>query len=208
MHDQKELNEVYIPEIRDLVQKLTGADKVIAFGPTLRQTKPSPGSEYQPPGTDVHVDYTSVRSHSLAKNLIASSDEPNYQYSKFVCINLWRAISTPPQDWPLAVCDAQSVDPKEGTPNLMIRCDKLPDLDSLGPIENEEALPAAFLFEYSEDHRWYYYSDMKEDELLVFKLFDSENPSGRCPHAAFFDGTRKDANPRESVEIRTVAYFK
>ena len=204
----KELEEVYISEIQELVQELTGADKVIAFGPTLRQTKPEPGSHYQPPGTDAHVDYTSSRSHSLAKNLIASSDDPNFQYSKFICINLWRAISAPPQDWPLAVCDALSVDPKEGTPNVMIRCEKLPDLDTLGPLEDEDSLPAAFLFQYSESHRWHYYSDMKDDELLVFKLYDSKNPIGRCPHAAFFDCSRKGAIPRESVEIRTVAYFK
>jgi hypothetical protein len=202
------VNENYIPEIEELVQKLTGADKVIAFGPTLRQTKPTPGSEYQPPGSDVHIDYTTVRSHSLAANLVANSPDPEYKYSNFKCINLWRAISTPPQDWPLAVCDAQSVDPKEGTPNLMIRCEKLPDVNTLGPIEDEDKLPAAFLFQYSDGHRWYYFSDMKKDELLLFKLFDSENPTGRVPHAAFCDEGREGAVPRESCEIRTVAYFK
>jgi hypothetical protein len=202
------LNAKYIPEIEELVKTVTGADKVIAFGPTLRQTKPTPGSEYQPPGTDVHIDYTTVRSRSLAANLVANSPNPEYKYSNFKCINLWRAISTPPQDWPLAVCDAQSVDPKEGTPNLMIRCEKLPDVNSLGPIEDEDALPAAFLFQYNDGHRWYYFSDMKKDELLLFKLFDSENPTGRVPHAAFRDDGREGAVPRESCEIRTVAYFK
>jgi hypothetical protein len=202
------LNETYLSEIQSLVQKITGADKVIAFGPTLRKAQPTPGSDYQPPGADVHVDYTSSRSHKLAQNLVAASDHPTCQFSRFMCINLWRAISKPPQDWPLAVCDAQSVNPKEGTANLMIRCEKIPDLDSLGPIENEESLPAAFLFEYRDGHRWYYFSDMTNNELLVFKLFDSANDFGRCPHAAFFDRGRKDVEPRQSVEVRTVAYFK
>jgi hypothetical protein len=205
--DQKQLTEIYIAEIRDLLRGILGADKVIAFGPTLRQTKPVPGSEYQPPGIDVHIDYTSIRSHGLAKNLVAGSDDPIYQYSNFLCVNLWRAISPPPQDWPLAVCDAESVDPRDGTPNLMIRCDKIPDINTLGPIENEESYPAAFLFEHKEGQKWYYFSDMKDDELLLFKLFDSKKENGRCPHAAFFAG-REDAIPRESVEIRTVAYFK
>jgi hypothetical protein len=202
------LTEIYISEIEDLVKKVTGADRVIAFGPTLRQATPRPGSEYQPPGSDVHIDYTTNRSERLAASLVAGSKDLEYQYSKFMCINLWRAISPAPQDWPLAICDARSVQPREGTPNLMIRCEKIPDLDSLGPIEDEESLPAAFLFEYSEGHRWWYFSDMNKDELLLFKLFDSVKEQGRCPHAAFHDERRKDAVPRESVEIRTVAYFK
>jgi hypothetical protein len=202
------LNEIYIGEIRDFLKNVLGADKVIAFGPTLRQTKPIPGSVYQPPGIDVHIDYTAIHSKSLAKNLLAGSDEPDFPYSRFMCVNLWRAISPPPQDWPLAVCDAQTVDTKDGIPNLMIRCENLPDLDKLGPLEDEDKLPAADLFEYRKEHRWYYFSDMKKDELFVFKLFDSAKENGRCPHAAFFAEGREDAIPRESVEIRTVAYFK
>jgi hypothetical protein len=201
------LNDIYIAEIREFLKDYLGADKVIAFGPTLRQTKPTPGSIYQPPGKDVHIDYTTTRSKSLAQNLLAGSDKPNFAYTRFMCINLWRAISAPPQDWPLAVCDAQTVNTGDGTANLMIRCEKRPDLDTLGPLEDEDKLPAADLFEYRKEHRWYYFSDMKKDELFVFKLFDSAKANGRCPHAAFF-ADKEDATPRESVEIRTVAYFK
>lgn len=89
----------------------------------------------------------------------------------------------------------------------MIRCEKIPDVNNLGPIENEDSYPAAFLFEHRTEQKWYYFSDMKDDEFLLFKLFDGEKEKGRCPHAAFFAG-REGANPRESVEIRTVAYWK
>ena len=90
----------------------------------------------------------------------------------------------------------------------MIRVDKLPDLDKLGPIDDEDGLPAAYLFAYKQTHRWYYFSDMKQNELLLFKLYDSANPYGRCPHAAFLDEGREGAIARESVEIRTIVYFK
>lgn len=202
------MEAVYVKEIEEWLKELTGADKVIAFGPTLRQTEPQPGTHYQPPGRDVHIDYKDDRSHRMAKTFITGSDEPDFQYSRFQCINLWRAISPPPQDWPLAICDAQSVAPDEGTQNLMIRVDKLPELDKLGPIDNEDSLPAAYLFTYKQGHRWYYFSDMKPNELLLFKLYDSANPHGRCPHAAFLDEGREGAIPRESVELRTILYFK
>jgi hypothetical protein len=72
-----------------------------------------------------------------------------------------------------------------------------------GPVVSE-----ADLFPYSEDQRWYYFSDMKKEEILAFTLYDSEkHEKGRCPHTAF-NADRKDAFPRESVEIRSVVYYK
>jgi len=78
--------------------------------------------------------------------------------------------------------------------------DALPD----GPIVSE-----ADLFTYDEKQQWYYFSDMHPGEILAFKLYDSEKDAkgGRCPHTAFFDD-RSGTNPRESVEIRSVVYFK
>lgn len=49
---------------------------------------------------------------------------------------------------------------------------------------------------------------MKSDELLVFKLFDSAQETGRRPHAAFLDEGREGTLPGDSLEIRSVAYFK
>ena len=45
------------------------------------------------------------------------------------------------------------------------------DVKSLRAVENEDKLPATFLFEYHNGHLWYYFSNMKEDELLVLTLF-------------------------------------
>jgi hypothetical protein len=47
LRDMKELNEIYISEIEEFLKRLTSADKVIAFGPTVRQTKPQPSSHIQ-----------------------------------------------------------------------------------------------------------------------------------------------------------------
>lgn len=59
------------------------------------------------------------------------------------------------------------------------------------------------------EHRWYYYPNMTPDELLIFKLYDSEETGAwRVPHGSFRDTTYADANGRESAEIRTVLYFK
>jgi hypothetical protein len=51
---------------------------------------------------------------------------------------------------------------------------------------------------------------MTRDEVLVFKQWDSDpTKSGRsCFHSAILDPTaRPDAPPRESIEVRAVAFF-
>jgi hypothetical protein len=90
----------------------------------------------------------------------------------------------------------------------MIGVDKIPDLTKRDLLPESPVASEADLFTYSEEQRWYYFSDMTEKEILVFKLFDSEHYEGRrCPHCAFAN-KREDAKPRESVEIRSVVYFK
>jgi hypothetical protein len=128
-----------------------------------------------------------------------------------MCINLWRVINEPPQDWPLALCDGRSVGREDGVGNVMVRVDEIPDRETMLTMEipDEDQLPTAFLFLYNPEHRWYYYPDMTPDELLIFKLYDSEETGAwRVPHGSFHDTSRPDANVRESAEIRTVVYFR
>jgi hypothetical protein len=51
---------------------------------------------------------------------------------------------------------------------------------------------------------------MQRDEAMIFKCFDSLK-DGRArwtAHCAFDDpGSRTDAPPRESIEMRTLAFF-
>jgi len=125
-----------------------------------------------------------------------------------MCINVWRAISAPPQDFPLAVCDARSLATTRPLTTYLITTDRIPDdmskraelLD--GPVASE-----ASLFPYNEDQRWWYFSDMTADEMLALVLYDSDKgDSGRVPHTAFAND-REDAISRESVEMRCVLYF-
>ena len=57
---------------------------------------------------------------------------------------------------------------------------------------------------------WYWFLRMRRDEALVFKVYDSLK-DGRArwtAHTAFEDPTSPpDARPRESIEIRTLAFF-
>ena len=63
---------------------------------------------------------------------------------------------------------------------------------------------------YNPQHDWYWFPRMRRDEALVFKVFDSAK-DGRArwtAHTAFDDPTTPpNARPRESIEIRTLAFF-
>jgi hypothetical protein len=99
---------------------------------------------------------------------------------------------------PLAVCDASSVSRGD-----LIRT-------VIGHKPGEEASPfAGFNLAYNPAQRWYYYPDMQPDEVLAFKLFDSEMDRPHLTaHTAFKDpNARSDAPPRLSHEIRTIAFL-
>ena len=60
---------------------------------------------------------------------------------------------------------------------------------------------------YNPNHRWYYIPEMRTDEALLLKCYDSAT-DGRTrfgPHTAFIDPTTPaDAAPRESIELQDI----
>lgn len=63
---------------------------------------------------------------------------------------------------------------------------------------------------YNPHQRWYYFPDIRRDEVLLIKGYDSRH-DGRArftPHSAFQDPhTPPGAAPRESIEVRALAFF-
>jgi hypothetical protein len=63
---------------------------------------------------------------------------------------------------------------------------------------------------WNDQHRWYYFPQMRADEALLIKTFDSAT-DGRARfsvHTAFEDPSAPaDAAPRESIETRALLFF-
>lgn len=64
-------------------------------------------------------------------------------------------------DWPLAVCDASSVDPADLVPADII----YPNFVA----ENQ-------MVQFNANQRWHWLSDHREDEVLAFKALDTASP--------------------------------
>ena len=73
-----------------------------------------------------------------------------------------------------------------------------------------ERLGETYSLSYNKAHRWYYFSNMRPDEAIIFKVFDSLT-DGRArftAHTAFDDpATPNDAPPRESIEMRLFVFY-
>jgi len=114
---------------------------------------------------------------------------------RFAIIQVWRPIRHPVESWPLAIADAQSLSP-----------------DNMHVTERHYRgrVGQTYAITYDPSHRWYWFPRMRPDEALVFKVFESVR-DGRArftAHTAFDDPTtREGARPRESIEIRTLAFF-
>ena len=67
-----------------------------------------------------------------------------------------------------------------------------------------------FNLSFNPNHRWYYVHQMRPDEMLAFKLYDSDPARPQWTgHTAFNDPeTPADAPPRMSMEVRTVSFIE
>jgi hypothetical protein len=198
----------YAAEVCDLGKSLCGADRVLTMGGMIRSSAAT-SATVQPPAAEAHVDFTQASAERIAERMYRNACPDGTGYRRFIAFSLWRALSLPPQDMPLALCDGRSVRDDEGTHNIKVDVDEIPTGDALfAPIEGEATMTAATIFHYSPNHRWWYFPDMTPEEVIFIKLYDSDHRAAwRCPHTAFRDTTRPDANPRRSMEFRAIAYF-
>jgi hypothetical protein len=219
--DKDEVDRTYPDEVTASVVALTGATRVAPLGWMIRTSgdvsrhqKQTVGYTHrggvQPPAGEAHVDFTPARAEPLARAIYEKTFPEGKGFSRFIASSLWRAFSEPPQDCPLAVCDARSVGRDEGVPNTMFVVDRLPDEQTmLGAMENEKSAPAAAIFHYNPAHRWWYFSNMTREEILLFKFHDSDSSKAlRTPHTAFHDPSFESPRTRESIEFRTIAFFE
>ena len=197
--DRPALEAIYRPEIVALVQQLSGADLVLVGSPgILRFSERSPQSgvlDNSRPARFAHVDVSDATAAALAQR----AAPPGRPLARFVHYNIWRALSAPPQDVPLAVCDARSVAAAD-----LIAADAI--FDSPGKPEwSFEGLVLA----HAAVHRWYWFPDMHPDEALVFKTHDSDRTRAHCvPHVAFdHSAGPTHAAPRASIEMRALALW-
>ncbi|KAJ5569290.1 hypothetical protein N7450_011776 [Penicillium hetheringtonii] len=82
-------------------------------------------------------------------------------------INLWRPISGPIEDHPIAVCDGRALDLHN-----LIETDMI-----LGDYTGTLLYPQ---YKPNDTYQWYYMSRQDVEDVLIFKSFDTKKGSVRC----------------------------
>ncbi len=196
-YDAEAVRRAYYPEMERLVQAATGATRVLAFDHNVRVAGAPAANDsgVREPVRVVHNDYTERSGPQRLRDLLPADEAAALSRKRFAVINVWRPFGGPVRTAPLALADARSIAPADLVPLDLIYTDRQ------GEIYNATFNPA---------HRWYYFPELRPDEALLIKGYDSQE-DGRTRftlHTAFDDPTSPaDAAPRRSIEVRTLAFF-
>lgn len=195
LYDDAAIERDYYPEVIDLVRAETGAARAIVFDHTLRtatEAKPD-GTAVRAPVLRVHNDYTTKSAAQRIRDLLPDEADRLLK-RRYAYVNVWRPIVGPLEQFPLALCDARSLEPEDAVTHDLIYRDRVGE---------------TYLFRHSPRQRWYYIPRMTTGEVALIKCFDSDSSRARySAHSAFADpNTPADAKPRASIEVRTIAFF-
>ena len=194
--DEAEIRRVYYPEMEALIKAESGAKRVVVFDHTLRTAddEACEKKKIREVVRRVHNDYTEWSAPQRVRDILPDEADALLK-RRFAIIQVWRPIRYPVETFPLAMADAQTLSPSD-------------------MIVSERRAPGrigqTYAIKYNPAHKWFWFPQMRREEAYVFKVFDSEK-DGRArwtAHTAFdIPNTPPNARPRESIEIRTMAFF-
>jgi len=196
-YDPEEIKKVYDREVANIIKRETGASRVVVFDHTFRTANDAvrEANSTRAPVKAAHNDYTDVSARQRLRDIVPEDEAEHLLKKRFAIVQTWRPINHPVETEPFALCDGRTI----------------PD-SGFVPLERRYQFRTAETYHlcYSEGLEWYYFSKMAPEEVLVFKVFDTDKSQGVpfTAHTAFDDPTSpSDARPRESVESRALVFF-
>jgi hypothetical protein len=194
--DGERVKAIDYPEVESALKSHTGADKVVIFDHTLRDsTVEQGGAALREPVRRVHDDQTLDSAPRRVARHLAPDEAAWRLQRRFAIVNFWRPVQGPVLRTPLAVCDARSIDLRDLIPSDLVYPDWVGE---------------TYAIAFNPRHRWYWYPEQVPTEATLLKVYDSAK-DGRArmtAHTAFEDPTSApDAPPRRSIEIRSILFW-
>lgn len=190
----------FYPIVAEFVRGAIEARHVIVFDHTFR-CKINEGRQtaertitQRSPVMSVHCDYTLASGPLRVRQLLPQESEALLR-RRVAFYNVWIPVRRTVEEKPLAMCDATSTS-QDDMLKMVLRY--------------RERTGEIYLMRHSAEHKWWYFPKMTPEHALLLKTYDSE-ADGRARflgHSAFDDPeSPPDASMRESIEIRTMAFF-
>lgn len=195
-YDEDEILRVYYPETEALIRAQSGAKRVHVFDHTVRTADDKRLAErwIRTPVHGVHNDYTERSAPQRVRDFLPDEADDLLK-RRFGIVQTWRPINKPVESEPLALIDGSTI-PEVGFIPYQRRY--------------KDRTGETYHIAYSPEHRWYYFPHMTRDEVIVFKVFDTDPSAGVrfTAHSAFTDPTSPpDAGIRESIEMRALVFY-
>ncbi len=194
-YDEAWIKEAYVPASLDFVARISGAPHVAPFQHGVTLIRDTSGKGFSPAADFVHLDQS--RDSMQVFLDLAADAETQARYPRVRLYNLWRVLTPPPQDVPLALCDQRTVEEEDWVIGNTV----------------EPAAPRKYPYTtclHNPAQRWHYYPDVTPDDVIVFQQYDSAEgaPLG-CLHGAFrMPGELPGTVPRVSIELRVFGFFE
>ncbi len=194
-YHREEVEQVYYPEAAALIKQVTGAGRVHVFDHTVRSGDTAmQEAGLREPLKQAHNDYTDRSGPQRVRDLLPEEAEQLLR-DRFMIVQVWRPIAERALSEPLAICDAGSVADED-----LIATER----------RHPNRVGETYTLSYNPSHRWYYFPEMRRNEAIVFKVYDSA-VDGRARftcHGSFNDPhTPTGAPPRESIELRALVFL-
>lgn len=216
--DDGEVAAVHHREMEELAKRLTGCDVALVSGHIKRGPEHAKRHEDLAPIAFVHSDFaigydTLVRqgyvrgdrdggTQAMERNGVNADDVGSA--SRLVILQFWRNLGPAKMDFPLAFCDARTVQPADAR--------AIPVSDYAGSGIDFEALAVLGPIE-STDYQWYAFPELRPDEVVAFRTYDTDLVERRetwfTPHSAFRDPDVEIGRPaRSSIELRAICLYR
>lgn len=198
--DDAAIHNEFYKTVTEFVRQTVGAKRVVIFDHTIRtkanaqQQTTEHNTTQRAPVMLVHCDYTPI-SGPLRVRQILPNEADQLLTRRVAFYNFWKPLRRRVEEKPLAMCD--------------VTTSTAEDFITL-KMHYREREGEIFVMRHAPKHRWWYFPDMTPEQVVLLKTYDSET-DGRARfvgHSAFdHPDTAPDVVPRESIEIRTIAFF-
>lgn len=194
--DAEAVKSIDYPEVEAALRAATGAEKVLIFDHTLRDSTIEVGqAALREPVRRVHDDQTLTSAPGRVRRHLPPDEAAWRLERRFAIVNFWRPIGGSVLKTPLAVCDARTIEPRDLVPSDLVYRDWVGE---------------TYAVAFNPRHRWYWYPRQSTTEATLLKIYDSAT-DGRArltAHTAFdHPDSPHNAPPRRSIEVRALLFW-
>ena len=204
-YDNEAVKRQYYPEMIELLKTQLHATDVLIFDHNQRSKVRAAAKqpEVRNPVASAHVDYTLSSAPDRSIEILEKANKSHYVGRRLALINAWRPIIGPAEDFPLALCDVRTV---QADDLVQTHIHHFSESDPDTPRHSGQI----YSLRHNLSHKWYYFSAMQPDEVLLLRNWDStaDKKSDYTPHTGFKNNLAPEGTiPRESIEIRALVVY-